>query len=77
MGGSGRSDTMDKVSFDFTKTEYQHICEEAMLNDIQKKLLDDKIKGLTLIEMSFKHNISPETAKRHIQKIKKKILKII
>jgi len=68
---------MDKINFDFTKTEYIHICEEAMLNDLQKKLLEDKIKGLTLIEMSLKHNISPETVKRNIQKIKKKILKII
>ena len=70
-------DTMDKVSFDFTKTEYLHICEEAMLNDLQKELLEDKIKGMTLVEMSLKHNISPETAKREIHKIKKRILRII
>ena len=70
-------DTMDKVSFDFTKTEYENICEEAMLNDLQKALLEDKIKGLTLVEMSLKHSISPETAKREIHKIKKRILRII
>ena len=68
---------MDKIKFDFTKTEYLNICEEAMLSDLQKKLLEDKIKGLTLVEMSMKHSISPETAKRQIQKIKKRILKII
>ena len=68
---------MDKVSFDFTKTEYLHICEEAMLNDLQKKLFEDKIKGLTIIEMSMKHNISPETVKRNIKNIKKRILRII
>ena len=68
---------MDKVNFDFTKTEYLKICEEAMLNDLQAKLLEDKIKGLTLVEMSLKHNISQDSAYRNIQKIKKKILRII
>lgn len=68
---------MDKVSFDFSKTEYLHICEEAMLNDLQKQLFEDKIKGLSLVEMAIKHNISPETVFREIKKIKKKILKVI
>ena len=68
---------MDKVNFDFTKSEYIRICEEAMLSDLQKELLEDKIKGLTIVEMSMKHSISPETIKRQMQKIKKRILKII
>jgi len=68
---------MEKVSFDFSKTEYLHICEEAMLSDLQKQLLEDKIKGLTIVEMSMKHNVSPETVSREIKKIKKKILKVI
>lgn len=69
--------TMDKISFDFTKTEYLQICEEAMLSDLQRELLEDKIKGLTIVEMSMKHSISPETTKRQIQKMKKKILKVV
>ena len=68
---------MEKVVFDFTKTEYEHICEEAMLNDLQRELLKDKIKGMTLVEMSIKHNISVETAKRQMAKIKKRILRVI
>jgi len=68
---------MDKITFDFTKSEYLRICDEAMLNDLQCKLLEDKIKGLTLIEMSIKHNTSPETIKRQIQKIKNRILKVL
>lgn len=68
---------MDKVKFDFTKAEYLRICDEAMLSDIQKELFEDKIKGLTIIEMSIKHNTSPETVKRQIQKLKKRILKVL
>ena len=68
---------MNKICFDFTKTEYLRICDEAMLSDLQRELLEDKIKGLTIIEMSMKRNVSPEKVKREIGKIKHKILKII
>ena len=71
------TDTMDKIKFDFTKTEYLRICDEAMLSNLQRELLEDKIKGLTIIEMSMKHSVSPEKAKREIQKIKKRIFKVI
>lgn len=68
---------MDKINFDFTKSEYLRICEEAMLSDLQKELFEDKIKGLTIVQMSLKHNISPETVNRNVKKIKKRILKVI
>jgi len=68
---------MDKLSFDFTKSEYLRICDEAMLNDLQCKLLEDKIKGLTIIEMSIKHNVSQETISRQIKKMKEKMLKVL
>lgn len=68
---------MDKVSFDFTKAEYLRICEDAMLSDLQKELLEDKIKGLTIIEMSIKRGASPEKVKREIKKLKSKILRVI
>ena len=67
---------MDKITFNFTKSEYLKICDEAMLNDLQCKLLEDKIKGLTLVQMSMKHNVSIETVKREIKKIKNRLLKI-
>ena len=65
------------MEFDFTRTEYLHICEEAMLSDLQKEILEDKIKGLTIIQMSIKHSVSPETIKREIKKLKKRILRVI
>ena len=65
------------MNFDFTKTEYLRISDEAMLTDLQKKIFEDKIKRLTIIEMAQKHNVSPETISRNIKQIKMKILKII
>lgn len=69
--------TMDKIKFDFTKTEYLRICDEAMLSNLQRELLEDKIKGLTIVEMSMKRGASPEKVKREIKKMKKKIFKVI
>lgn len=70
-------DTMDKIKFDFTKTEYLRICDEAMLSNLQRELLEDKIKGLTIVEMSMKRGASPEKVKREIKKMKKRIFKVI
>lgn len=68
---------MERFRYEFTKTEYLYICEEAMLNDIQKELFEDKIKGLSITQMSMKHNLSEETVKRYLKKMKNKILKVI
>lgn len=68
---------MDKVSFDFSKTEYMHICEEAMLSDIDKKILECKIKGMSYIQIGEACNMSPDNIKKRMSKIKKRILKII
>lgn len=68
---------MRRFKYDFTKTEFLNICEEAMLNDLQKELLNDKIKGLSITEMSIKYNMSKETINRHIKKLKNKIMRVI
>ena len=77
MADTGRSDAMDKVNFDFTKTEYLHICDEAMLGDTDKKILECKIKGLSYIQIGDICSMSPDNVKKRIAKIKKKILKVI
>lgn len=77
LGVEKEKQKRDRLKYDFSKTEYLYLCEEAMLNDIQKQLLEDKIKGLTIIEMSIKHDLSPETINRYIKKMKNKILKVI
>lgn len=68
---------MDKVSFDFSRTEYLKICEEAMLNDIDKKILECKIMGLSYIQTGEVCNMSPDNVKKRMSKIKKRILRII
>lgn len=63
--------------FEFTKAEYEHICEEAMLNDEYKRLLEMKIKGYTRVKMAMDLNVSEPTLDIMIKKLKKKIKKIL
>ena len=63
--------------FDFTKTEYIKICEELMLNDEYKKLIEMKIKGYTRTKMAMELGVSEPTLDVMIKKLKKKIMKIL
>ena len=63
--------------FEFTKTEYEYICNECMLNDDYKRLLEMKIKGYSRVKMSMELNISEGTLDKMIQNLKKKIKKIL
>ena len=63
--------------FNFTKTEYEYICEEAMLNDEYKKLFEMEIKEYTRPKMAMELGVSEPTLDIMIAKLKKKIKKII
>ena len=63
--------------FEFTKTEYDHICRECMLNEEYQKLLEMKIKGYSRTKMAMILNISESALDTMIRKLKKKIKKII
>lgn len=63
--------------FEFTRSEYEMICKECMLNDEYKKLLEMKIKGYSRPKMSMELNVSEATLDIMIKKLKKKIMKIL
>lgn len=63
--------------FEITKTEYEYLCEECMLNDDYKKLLWMEIKDYTRAKMADELNISIDTLDKMIAKLKKKIKKIL
>lgn len=63
--------------FEFTKTEYEMICSECMLNEEYQKLLEMKIKGYSRPKMAMELNISESTLDIMIKKLKKKIKKIL
>ena len=63
--------------FEITKTEYEYLCEECMLNDDYKKLLWMEIKDYTRAKMADELHISIDALDKMIAKLKKKIKKII
>jgi orotate phosphoribosyltransferase-like protein len=63
--------------FEFTRSEYEMICTECMLNEEYKKLFEMKIKGYSRVKMAMELNVSESTLDNMIQKLKKKIKKIL
>jgi DNA-directed RNA polymerase specialized sigma24 family protein len=65
------------MRFDFTKTEYNYLKEELMLNEEYAAILELKIKGYSLVEISMELNISTATVSRRLKEIRKKIKKVV
>jgi orotate phosphoribosyltransferase-like protein len=63
--------------FEFTRTEYEYICKEAMLNEEYCKLLEMKIKGYSRPKMADELSVSVDTLDKMIRNLKKKIIKIL
>ena len=62
---------------DFTKQDYDYFCNNCMFSELQEKLLADRIKDLSIIELSLKYNISTSKVNRELKKIKDKIKKVL
>ena len=65
------------VMFNLTKEEYETIKEKLMLNEELSKILEMKIKGHSIVQISMELNISERTASRRINQLKKKIMKTL
>lgn len=63
--------------FDLTKEEYQRIIEQAMLNEELTKILEMKIKGEYNAKIAQEMNMSERTLSRRIEKLKKKIMRVL
>lgn len=63
--------------FEFTKSDYDYIVKECMLDEEYTKLLEYKIKGYSIIKIADLLNCSEARVNVMIKKLKKKIRKII
>lgn len=63
--------------FEFTRSDYEYIVKEAMLDDEYAKLLECKIKGYSRVKIALELNVSEFTVDKMLQKLKKKIMKIL
>ena len=63
--------------FDLTKSEYEELKDKLMLNEELSQILEMKIKGYSVIQISMKLNISERTVNRRVKKLKQKIMRVI
>lgn len=63
--------------FEFTKSDYDYIVKECMLDEEYSKLLEYKIKGYSIVKMAQLFGVSEATISVMVNKLKKKIRKII
>lgn len=63
--------------FELTKTDYNNIVEEAMLDEEYQKLLEYKIKGYSIVKMAQLLGVSEATISVMVKKLKRKIKRII
>ncbi len=63
--------------FEFTKSDYEYITKECMLDEEYQKLLEYKIKGYSRTKMAMQLGVSEATLDVMIRKLKKKIKKIL
>ena len=63
--------------FEFTKEEFDAICEKAMLNEELTKIFEMKIKDYSITKIAMEMSMSESTIKRRIKQLKKKIMKVL
>ena len=63
--------------FEFTRKDYENICKDAMLDEEYCKLLEYKIKGYSIVQISMKLGMSESTINRKLKLLKKKVMKVI
>lgn len=63
--------------FEFTKSDYDYIVEQCMLDEEYQKLLEYKIKGHSRVKMADELCVSLDTLDKMIAKLKKKIKKLL
>lgn len=63
--------------FEFTKSDYDYIVKEGMLDEEYQKLLEYKIKGYSIVKIAELLNCSEARVSIMIKKLKIKITKII
>lgn len=63
--------------FNYTRTEFQYICDECMLNEDYTKLLEMEIRDYSRPKMADELGVSVDTLDKMIANLKKKIKKII
>ena len=63
--------------FDLTKQEYEKLKNKLMLNPELSRILEYKIKGYSIVQISMEMPMSIRTVNRRIKQLKKKISRVL
>lgn len=63
--------------FEFTKSDYEYIVRECMLDEEYSKILEYEIKGYSRTKMADMLGMAVDTLDKKISKLKKKITKVL
>ena len=65
------------LKLDFSKEEYENIKNKIFLNEFQERILEYRLKEMSITKMAMLENCSESTINREIKKIKNKKKKVI
>ena len=65
------------LKLNFTKVELLELKEKIFLSDIQERIIEYRLKEYSRVKMAELENCSIQTIDREINKIAKKIIKVI
>ncbi len=65
------------MNFNFNKDEFEYLVDKCMLNEEMKNIFEMKIKGYSITQMSLELKMSESSINRRINKLKKKIKRVI
>lgn len=65
------------LKLNFTKAELEEIKDKIYLSEIQERIIEYRLKEYSRVKMAQLENVSVQTIDREINKLAKKILKIM
>lgn len=65
------------LKLEFTKQEVNEIKSKIYLSEMQERIFEYRLKEYSITKMAMLENVSESTISRELNKIKKKILKIL
>lgn len=65
------------LKLNFTKAELEEIKDKIYLSEIQERIMEYRLKEYSRVKMAQLENVSVQTIDREINKLAKKILKIM
>ena len=65
------------LKLEFTKQEVDIIKSKIYLSEIQERIFEYRLKEYSITKMAMLENVSESTINRELNKIKKKIMKVL